>query len=86
MPRTERRPHAGRPRLPETIERDQVILRELETNGPRSRNELSEALGIKRSLIYLALRRLRGEKRVRICAPPDGGDMLWSAGGEGPCP
>lgn len=49
----------GRPRSPETIERDKRVLDSLRADGPQTRDQLVERFGIKASLVYLALWRLR---------------------------
>lgn len=55
----------GRPRSPETIERDKQVLALLQQNGPQTKEQLVEALGNpKPTHVYLSLWRLAKEKRV----------------------
>lgn len=49
----------GRPRSPETIERDAQVLTVLREQGPQTREQLVERFQVKPSLVYLALWRLR---------------------------
>lgn len=67
----------GRPRSPETIQRDEQVLKLLTTGGPQTREHLVEQLdGMKPSLVYLALWRLRREGRVERVG--DGGERhVW---------
>lgn len=76
----------GRPRPPHTIERDGKILAALKENGPQSRNALCEALGLDKTIAYLALDRLRRQGLVRTCADTAGPATLWSSDVEAPCP
>lgn len=77
----------GRPRPQAAIDRDGIILGALKKRGPQTRNDLAELLGESRTLVYLALRRLRDQGLVRMCAPREpGGDMLWNLEGDHPCP
>jgi len=86
MPEQTTRPR-GRPRPQETIERDQRILAYLKENGPRTRNDLADALGEERSKTWLSLDRLRRENKVRLCASASPGpDMLWTTEVTEPCP
>lgn len=84
MPETKR--PRGRPRPPETVERDAAILTYLETHGPQSRNALAEGLGLDKTITYLALDRLRRSGRVRTCADTAGPATLWSSEVNAPCP
>lgn len=55
----------GRPRSPETIQRDEQVFVQLRDNGPQSKEQLVEALGnVKPTHVYLSLWRLAKEKRV----------------------
>lgn len=67
----------GRPRSPETIQRDEQVLKLLTAGGPQTRERLVEQLdGMKPSLVYLALWRLRREGRVERAV--DGGERhVW---------
>lgn len=76
----------GRPRPQETIERDERILSYLKTSGPKSRNQLSEELGLDKTITYLSLDRLRRDGKVRTCADTAGPSTLWSSDMEAPCP
>jgi predicted Rossmann fold nucleotide-binding protein DprA/Smf involved in DNA uptake len=53
----------GRPRSPETIQRDQSVLKAL-TNGPRTKEQLVEELKLKDTHVYLSLWRLRRDGEV----------------------
>jgi len=53
----------GRPRPEVVIERDKKILEAM--IGPLTRNQIAEASGIKPSLTYLSLLRLRNENLVK---------------------
>lgn len=70
----------GRPRPQETIERDRMILTLLQDLGPKTRNAISEGLGLEVTKVYLALDRLRREGKVRICANTAGPGAVWTAG------
>ncbi len=86
MPGDLKRPR-GRPRPQETIERDARILKYLREHGPRTRNDLADALGEERSKTWLSLDRLRADGKVRICTSAAGGnDMLWTTDVGAPCP
>lgn len=77
----------GRPRPPETIERDKALLAHLKANGPQTRNQLAESLGLDKVKTYLSLDRLRKDGKVRPCTDPaKGGGTLWSAEVKRPCP
>jgi hypothetical protein len=55
----------GRPRSPETIDRDERVFTQLRDGGPQSKEQLVEALGsVKPTHVYLSLWRLAKEKRV----------------------
>lgn len=55
----------GRPRSPETIERDDRVFAQLRDAGPQSKEQLVEALGnLKPTHVYLSLWRLAKENRV----------------------
>lgn len=54
----------GRPRSPETIERDAQVLTVLREQGPQTRDQLVERFQVKPSLVYLALWRLRRAGQV----------------------
>ena len=53
----------GRPRPPEVEARDLRVV-ELLTEGPKTRNQLTEVLGVKPGIAYLSIYRLRREGRV----------------------
>lgn len=53
-------PRRGRPRSPETIDRDAKVLKLL-TEAPRTREQLVEELNLKPQLVYLCLWRLKRE-------------------------
>lgn len=59
----------GRPRSPETIDRDQKVMKLL-VEAPRSREQLVEELAIRPQLVYLSLWRLRREGRVERVSDP----------------
>lgn len=79
------KPRRGRPRPDDAIERDDSIRMLLRTMGPQTRNAVSDALGISRSLAYLALDRLRKSGEVKRCLQKDG-NSVWSLDVDGPCP
>jgi uncharacterized membrane protein len=81
----ERRPR-GRPRPPETVERDRRILDCLRAGGAKSRNQLAEELELDKTIVYLALDRLRRQGLIRICADTAGPGAVWSAEVDSPCP
>lgn len=83
---TEDKRPRGRPRPPETIARDRAILEYLKRNGATTRNTLAEALGLGKTITYLALNRLRLEGTVRLCGPAGGPDAVWTTEVEAPCP
>lgn len=59
----------GRPRSPETIQRDERVFTLLRDNGPQSKEQLVEALGnVKPTHVYLSLWRLAKENRVERAA------------------
>jgi uncharacterized membrane protein len=76
----------GRPRPQATIDRDNAILAYLRSSGARSRNDISDALGLPRTVTYLALGRLREQGKVRICAAQGGPNVLWTTEVDAPCP
>jgi DNA-binding transcriptional ArsR family regulator len=49
----------GRPRSPEVIARDERVRTLLVEEGPLTRNQLADRLGVPKGATYLALRRLR---------------------------
>lgn len=53
----------GRPRAPETIERDARVLAAL-TDGPMTKEQLVESLQLRAELVYLSLWRLKRQRRV----------------------
>lgn len=83
---TESKRPRGRPRPQATIERDEKIMKCLSAGGPKSRNALADELGLDKTIVYLALSRLRGQGRVRTCADTAGPSTLWSSEVESPCP
>lgn len=76
----------GRPRPPETIERDSAVLAHLRLNGAQTRNQIAESLGLGKAVAYLALNRLRARGAVRICAARSGSGVLWTTEVDQPCP
>jgi predicted ArsR family transcriptional regulator len=68
----------GRPRPDTTVRRDATIRTFLEENGPKSRNEIAEALGISTQLTYLALSRLADAGSV-VRTLADDGSNVWRA-------
>lgn len=76
----------GRPRPPETVQRDERILSLLKEE-PRTRNQLAELTGVPPVKVYLSLDRLRKAGLVRICSGSEKGSVImWSAGVGEPCP
>lgn len=75
----------GRPRSPETIERDRLIVDILNREGPLTRNDLANRLGISRSLTSIAINRLKDSGAVRRCVGDDGANV-WTTAVEEPCP
>jgi predicted transcriptional regulator len=59
----ERRSH-GRPRPEETIQRDRAILDRLQQEGPQTTGQLAGALGIRESLVEVALGRLHDAREA----------------------
>ena len=80
----EKRPR-GRPRPQETIERDAAVLAHLRLNGPLTRNQLAESLGLSLSHTYLSLSRLREAGQVRICGGASE-ESVWTTEVGAPCP
>lgn len=77
----------GRPRPQATIERDAAVLAHLRQNeGPLSRNQIAENLGLSKSVAYLSLSRLRAAGQVRTCADTAGSSTVWSSEVAAPCP
>lgn len=74
----------GRPRPAEAIERDAAILSALH-DQPMTRNELCELTGLRTSIVYLSLSRLRRQGKTRLCQGR-AGDRLWTTDVGGPCP
>jgi predicted ArsR family transcriptional regulator len=70
------RPRRGRPRPEESIERDLRIRTLLINEGPKTRNEIADSLGMSKSLAYLALSRLRESGKVKRCLKADG-TSVW---------
>jgi len=68
----------GRPRPAETIERDETVFALL-ADGPRTRNQLAETLGLERSVVYLSLDRLHRAGRIAQCAHRGG--IAWVQAG-----
>lgn len=67
----------GRPRPDTTVRRDATIRAFLAENGPKSRNEIAEALSISPQLTYLALTRLSTAGMVRRTVSGVG-DNVWT--------
>lgn len=84
MTEQKRRPR-GRPRPQETIERDRRVLEQLRAHGPQSRNDLADALGESRSLVWLSLNRLRNDGLVAICTATENA-AVWTVEVDAPCP
>lgn len=82
---TEQKRPRGRPRPPETINRDRRILAYLRQEGPQTRNALAEALGEEKSKVWLALDRLRRDGQVQLCDGA-GTDPVWTTEVGAPCP
>jgi hypothetical protein len=76
-------PRRGRPRPTTTIERDENI-HALLADKPRTRNNLAEETGLRPSLVYLALDRLRTAGRIRQCIQD--GSIIWAIADGTPCP
>lgn len=76
-------PRRGRPRPADVVARDERIYRLL-TTGPRSRNRLADETGLRPSLVYLALDRLRTNGRIRQCIRD--GSIVWAIADGTPCP
>ena len=77
----------GRPRPRENVERDDQIEQILQRQGPMTRNALADQMELSHSLTYLALVRLRNQRRVRRCTPEGTGmDDVWTTEVEAPCP
>lgn len=79
------KPPRGRPRPEGTKQRDEVIQGFLRDHGPHTRNDIASSLGVPRTLVYLALARLRSAGRVRTCLRADS-VTVWSTETESPCP
>jgi predicted transcriptional regulator len=82
----------GRPREAWSIERDEKVMEILRAEGPMTRNDLADRMGLPPQLVYHALDRLRRgtlanpEGRVRLCVGA-GGTLVWSVrDGDAPCP
>lgn len=54
----------GRPRSPQTVERDERVLGALRDGGQLTKEQLVEQLGLSPNMVYLSLWRLRREGRV----------------------
>jgi predicted transcriptional regulator len=72
---TERR-GPGRPRVPEVVQRDEVVLKHVTSNGPIQVRDIAEALDIKKSSAYLSLWRLRREGKVVYNR--EGASRMWA--------
>lgn len=75
----------GRPRSPETIDRDASILRLLEAEGAMTRNVIADRMRLSRSLTSIAINRLKAAGLVRRCLSEDG-VSVWTAEVDEPCP
>lgn len=82
---TETKLGRGRPRPQEAIQRDEMILHCLQDNGPLTRNQLRDGLGLEPTIVYLSLSRLRREGKVKLCQGT-AGNRVWSTDVSGPCP
>jgi predicted Rossmann fold nucleotide-binding protein DprA/Smf involved in DNA uptake len=60
----------GRPRAQETIQRDEVVLKALGA-GPRTKEQLTQELGLKDTHVYLSLWRLRRDGHVERFSDAD---------------
>lgn len=68
----------GRPRSPETIRRDELVLNALREVGPQTKEQLVAKLDLRPQLVYLSLWRLRRQGQVeRTSAGAD--RHTWSA-------
>jgi hypothetical protein len=65
----------GRPRSQETIQRDELVLKKL-AEGPRTKEQLVQELGLKDTHVYLSLWRLRRDGHVERAADEDS-RHLW---------
>lgn len=70
-------PRRGRPRSQETINRDDAVLNALR-NGPLTKEQLVQQLGLKDTHVYLSLWRLRRDGKVEKVSDPDA-RHLWRA-------
>ena len=75
----------GRPRTQETIDRDNAIENLLKAEGPMSRRQISQRMGINWSVTYLALERLRKAGRVKPCGGSSRA-MVWTIETKERCP
>lgn len=73
-------------RPPAVTNRDEQIYDYLKEHGPMSRNDLSDQLGISRSLTYLSLDRLRSAGRAKRCLTEQSSYTMWTVNVEKPCP
>lgn len=62
----------GRPRTRETMDRDEAVIKALES-GPKSREQLATELNQPASLVYLALWRLSHRNPPVVAKSTDGG-------------
>lgn len=60
----------GRPRSQETIQRDETVLKTL-GEGPKTKEQLVQELGVKDTHVYLSLWRLRRDGKVEKVSDPD---------------
>jgi predicted Rossmann fold nucleotide-binding protein DprA/Smf involved in DNA uptake len=60
----------GRPRSQETIQRDEAVLKTL-GEGPKTKEQLVQELGVKDTHVYLSLWRLRRDGKVEKVADAD---------------
>jgi predicted Rossmann fold nucleotide-binding protein DprA/Smf involved in DNA uptake len=60
----------GRPRAQETINRDDAVLKAL-GDGPQTKEQLVQKLGLKDTHVYLSLWRLRRDGKVEKVSDPD---------------
>jgi DNA-binding CsgD family transcriptional regulator len=78
-------PRRGRPRPPETIARDEAIYR-LIADGHATRAELAAQIGLDRSLVQQACKRLHKAGRIQRCPESESASWSWSVADGTPCP
>jgi hypothetical protein len=77
---------SGRPRTEETLTRDKKVFDLLSTQGPRTTQEIAEALGLTSpGIAYLCIFRLKRQGRVRHTTQ-DGRPHVYEVVPEAPAP